>query len=51
MARKTLRELSRLFTVEKSTNPSAVAVIKAHAVPGDKKLRFTGTVGIGATTY
>lgn len=51
MARKTLRELSRLFQVEKSTNPSAVAVIKASAVPGDKKLRFVGTVGIGATTY
>lgn len=51
MARKTLRELSRLFTVEKSTNPAAVAVIKAHAVTGDKKLRFIATLTIGATVY
>lgn len=51
MARKTLRELSRLFQVEKSTNPSAVAVIKASAVHGDKKLRFIATLTIGATVY
>lgn len=51
MARKSLRELSRLFGVEKSTNPAAVAVIKAHAVSGDKNLRFTGTIQIGATVY
>ncbi len=51
MARKTLRELSRLFGVEKATNPAAVATLKANAISGDKKLRFTGTVQIGATTY
>lgn len=51
MARKTLRELSRLFGVEKATNPAAVATLKAQAISGDKKLRFTGTVQIGATNY
>ena len=49
MARKTQREISRLFQVEKATNPAAVAVIKAQAI--DKSLRFTGTIGIGASTY
>lgn len=51
MSRKTSRELSRLFTAEKVTTPGAVAVVKAQAIPGDKNLRFHGTIGIGATTY
>lgn len=51
MARKTLRELSRLFTVEKSTNPTAVAVLKLHTIGTDKALRFFGSMQIGATTY
>lgn len=51
MARKTLRELSRLFTVEKTTTPGAVAILKLHAIGTDKALRFVGTVQIGATTY
>lgn len=51
MARKTLRELSRLFGIEKATNPAAVAVLKAQAISGDKNLRFHGTMQIGAATY
>lgn len=51
MARKTLRELSRLFGVEKATNPAAVAVLKLRSVGTDKALRFVGTMQIGATTY
>lgn len=51
MARKSLRELSRLFGVEKSTNPTAVAVLKLRTVGTDKALRFVGTMQIGATTY
>ena len=51
MARKTLRELTRLFTVEKSTNPLAVAALRCVAVGADKALRFAGKMTIGATTY
>lgn len=51
MARKTLRELSRLFNVEKGTTPGAVAILKLHAIGADKALRFAGTVQIGAITY
>lgn len=51
MARKTSREISRLFALEKVGNPAAVAVLKANAVPGDKGLRFYATVGIGASVY
>lgn len=51
MARKTLRELSRLFGIEKGNTPGAVAVLKLNAVGTDKALRFMGTVKIGATTY
>lgn len=51
MARKTLRELSRLFTAEKVTTPGAVATLKLQAIPGDKNLRFYGTLTIGASTY
>lgn len=51
MARKSLRELSRLFNAEKATTPGAVAMLKLHAIPGDKGLRFMGTVQIGATVY
>lgn len=51
MARKSLRELSRLFNIEKGNTPGAVAVLKLHAVGTDKALRFMGNVQIGATTY
>ena len=51
MARKTLRELSRLFAVEKATTPGATALLKLHAVGNDKNLRFAGTIQIGATVY
>lgn len=51
MARKTIRELYRLFTVEKVSSPNAVGVIKASAVGTDKALRFRATIGIGANTY
>lgn len=49
--RKTTRELSRLFSVEKQTNPAAVAALSLVAVAGDKNLKFTGAMTIGATTY
>ena len=51
MARKTLRELTRLFTVEKSTNPTAVAALRCVAVGTDKALRFVGKMTIGAATH
>jgi hypothetical protein len=51
MARKTLREISRLFNIEKGTTPGAVATLRLHAVGDNKSLRFMGTVQIGATTY
>ena len=51
MARKTQREISRLFTTEKVTNPTAVAVLKAHAVGTDKALRLMATIAIGASVY
>lgn len=51
MARKTLREISRLFTAEKLTTPGAVGVLKMVAIGTDKALRFVATIGIGAATY
>ncbi|KXB31741.1 hypothetical protein AT959_05145 [Dechloromonas denitrificans] len=51
MSRKTLREISRLFNVEKTNTPGAVAVLKINALPGDKGLRFVGTVQVGAVVY
>lgn len=51
MARKTLREISRLFTAAKVSEPALVATLKAQAIPGDKNLRFKGVIGIGATSY
>lgn len=51
MARKSLREISRLFTAEKVTNPAAVAVLKAVAIGTDKALRLVATIGVGASVY
>lgn len=51
IARKTLREISRLFGVEKALNSAAVAALKLTTVGTDKKLRFSATVTIGATAY
>jgi len=51
MARKTLRELSRLFGVEKVTNPASVASLKLVTVGTDKALRFVGRMTIGANEY
>ena len=51
MARKTLREISRLFTAEKVGTPGVVATLKMHAVGTDKALRFVATIGVGAATY
>lgn len=51
MARKTLREISRLFAIEKGTTPGAVATLKLNAIPGDKGLRFMGNIQVGATTF
>lgn len=49
--RKTTRELSRLFAVEKGINPAAVAALSLVALGTDKKLKFAGDMTIGATTY
>jgi len=46
-----MRELSRLFMIEKGTVPGSVATLKLSAVGGNKALRFVGTMQIGATTY
>ena len=51
MARKSLRELSRLFNAEKVSNPAVVAALRCVAVGTDKALRFVGKMTIGATTY
>lgn len=51
MARKTLRELSRLFTAEKVINPAAIATLKLASVGTDKGLRFVGKMTIGAVEY
>jgi len=51
MARKTIRELTRLFNAEKVATPGAVAGLKLVAVGTDKALRFTGTLHIGAISY
>ena len=51
MARKTLRELSRLFAVEKVSNPAAIATLSLVAIGTDKALRFSGRMTIGATQY
>lgn len=51
MARKTMRELSRLFAAEKLITPGAVAVLKMVAVGDDRQLRLTAKMGIGASTY
>lgn len=49
--RKTSRELSRLFALEKVGNAAAVAVLKLISVGTDKALRFVGSMQIGATVY
>ncbi len=51
MARKTIREISRLFNAEKVSTPGIVAGLKLSAVGSDKGLRFIGTVSIGANHY
>jgi hypothetical protein len=51
MARKTSREISRLFTAEKVGTPGLVGVLKMVAIGSDKALRFVATIGIGAATY
>ena len=51
MARKTLRELTRLFNAEKVSNPTSTASLRCVAVGTDKTLRFMGKMTIGATTY
>lgn len=51
MARKTLRELARLVAAERVTTPGYNPNIKVVAVSGNKDLRFTATVTIGATAF
>lgn len=51
MARKTKRELSRIFAAEKLATPGTVAVLKLQTVGTDKALRFVGSVGIAGVEY
>ena len=51
MARKTSREISRLFAAEKLVNPAAVAVLAMAAVGTDKALRFMATMTVGGTVF
>jgi hypothetical protein len=51
MARKSLRELARLFIAEKVGNPAAVAALRLAIVGTDKRLRFVAFLTIGATEY
>lgn len=49
--RKTMREISRVFGLEKANNPAATAVIKAVAVGTDKSLKFSASVGVAGVDY
>lgn len=51
MARKTSREISRLFAAEKQTNPAAVAALSLSVLGNDKALKFSAKVAIGANEY
>lgn len=51
MARKSLRELSRLFAVEKAANPAAVATLRLSADPADRALRFVAFITIAGVEY
>lgn len=51
MTRKTSREISRLYAVEKIANPGAVALISAIAVGTDRNLKMSAKIGIGANEY
>lgn len=48
MARKTIREISRLFTAEKVITPGLVATLKMVAIGNDKALRFVASISFGA---
>lgn len=51
MARKTMRELSRLFQAAKVATPGLVATLKLATVGTDKGLRFQGVIGIDGVEY
>lgn len=51
MARKTMRELSRLFQAAKVATPGLVATLKLATVGTDKGLRFQGVIGIDGVDY
>lgn len=51
MARKTTRELSRLFGIKVAATPGYVPEFKCSAVAGNKNLKFTATVKIDANEY
>lgn len=51
MARKTLRELSRLFTADKVSHPAAVATLRLVVTGTDKALRFVGKMTIAGVEY
>jgi hypothetical protein len=51
MARKTLRELTRLAVAAKVANPAFVAGLRMSAIGTDKTLKFIGHVTIGGDTF
>ena len=51
MARKTLREISRLFAAEKLINPATVATLEMTTVGTDKALKFVASVTIAGVEY
>lgn len=51
MARKTIREVTRLFNAAKVLDAGLVAVLKLVAVGTDKALRFTASMVIGADEF
>lgn len=51
MARKTMREISRLFAAEKLATPGAVATLKLVADGKDKNLRFFGKITVAGVEY
>jgi len=51
MARKTLREISRLLAVARVSKPGLTPEFSLLAVTGNKSLKFGGLVKIDATEY
>ena len=49
--RVTLRGLALAILTAKKANPAVVIVFNAHAVKGNKQLKFYGVVNVGGVDY